>query len=258
MPGLREKSDITEAQRVEQPDIDRPRFDLSGTDGSAGGSRRRDQAWSSLTDASFTPPAGYRVVEVDTKSSARVRDLASLRRDLELATVFAQAFIDRGASRPPSERFADDALWMSALVMYGRAFGSSVRNSERLSDECFDDNERVTHRFLLDLRDKYVAHAVNNYEHTVVLAYLTDSAFESRKVSRVGQMHVELIPLDAEQLESLIDLCDKQISLINRRLVKAHIEVSAELEDLGLDRVYALPDLTPPEIDPSRVAKRRK
>lgn len=243
---------------MEQADKSLPAFNLSRTEGRADVGRRRDQVWAPLEGASFAPPAGYRVVAVDTASCDRVRDLASLRRDLELAKLFAQAYIDRASSRSPGERFADDALWISALVMYGRAFGSSVRASERLSDDGLEDGERSAHRFLLDLRDKHVAHAVNNFEHTVAIAYLTDSAFEPRRVSRVGQMHVDLIPLSKEQLAGMIGLCSKYIVQINRRLRKAHADVSAELNQLGLEGVYALPDLAPPEIDEARVAKRRK
>jgi len=233
-------------------------FKLSTTEGGGSLGWQRNRVWASDTDSSFVPPPGYRVVAVDTESCDRVRDLASLRRDLELAKLFAETYTDRASSRPTDERFADDALWMSALVVYGRAFGSSVRTSERLSDDWLEDGERAAHRFLLDLRNKFVAHAVNNFEHTVVIAYLANSAFERRNVSRLGQMHAEIIPLSKEQLAGMIGLCNRYIVHVNRRLRTALSQVSSELETLGLDEVYALPDLAAPEIDVARVAKRRK
>ena len=233
-------------------------FALSKTVGSGTGGRQRTRAWASDTEVSFAPPSGYRVVAVDTESCDRVRDLSSLRRDLELAKLFAETYMDRASSRAPGERFADDALWMSALVMYGRAFGSSVRTSERLSDDWLNAGERAVHGFLLDLRNKFVAHAVNNFEHAVVIAYLPNSAFESRNVARIGQMHAELVAPSEEHLRGIIDLCSRYIVHINRRLRAALGDVSAELEILGLDEVYALPDLAPPKFDDARVAKRRK
>lgn len=231
---------------------------LSNTAGSASVGWQRNWAWMVESDASFVPPSGYRVVAVDTESCAKVRDLTSLRRDLEIAKLFAEAYAARASSRPVGERYADDALWMSALVLYGRAFGSSVRTSERLSDDWLSDGERDTHRFLLDVRDKFIAHAVNNFEHAVVIAYLTNSAFEPRQVSRLGQMHAEIVPLSEDQLVGMIGLCKRYTAHINRRRRAALGEVSRELDALGLDVVYKMPDLVPPEIDVTRVAKRRK
>lgn len=233
-------------------------FELSTTAGSGSLGWQRNRVWASETDSSFVPPPGYRVVAVDTESCDRVRDLASLRRDLELAKLFAETYTDRASSRPAGERFADDAMWMAALVMYGRAFGSSVRTSERLSDDWLEERERTSHRYLLDLRNKFVAHAVNNFEHTVVIAYLANSAFERRNVSRLGQMHAEIIPLSEEQLAGMIDLCNRYVVHVNRRIRTALSEVAIELETLGLDGIYALPDLGPPEVDVARVTKRRK
>lgn len=235
-----------------------PSFQLSATVGSANAGWRRDGAWADEANFSFDPPSGYRVVAVDTESCDRVRDLASLRRDLELAKLFAETYVDRALTRPVSGRFADDSLWMSALVAYGRAFGSSVRTTERLNDDWLQEGDRAAHAFLLDLRNKFVAHAVNNFEHSVVIAYLTNSAFERRGISRLGQMHAEVMPLTDEQLAGMIDLCEKHIKHVNRRLRRALSDVSAELKTLGLDEVYAPPDLAPPEIDVARVGKRRK
>ncbi|WP_199422862.1 hypothetical protein [Actinotalea solisilvae] len=243
---------------LEPPSPSGVSFDVAKTVGSSSLGWQRTQTWAASSEARFAPPPGYRVVVVDTKSCSRVRDLASLRRDLELARLFAETYLDRASSRPEGGRFPDDAQWMSALVMYGRAFGSSVRASERLTDDWLKDDERASHRFLLDMRNKFVAHAVNNFEHAVVVAYLADSAFERRNISRLGQMHAEILPVSEDRLLDLVGLCKRFVIHINRRLRAALSDVERELRALGLDEVYAMPDLAPPEIDLARVAKRRR
>jgi hypothetical protein len=75
------------------------------------------------------PPGGHRVVMIDTPSSSEIRDLASFRRDLEQAKVFAHEFESVDTAEIADARDPRLAFWSAAVVAYGRAFNNGVRRA---------------------------------------------------------------------------------------------------------------------------------
>ena len=114
------------------------------------------------------------------------------------------------------------------------------------------------HNYFLDLRNKHVAHAVNDYEHTIVVAYLTDSSFAQRAVTRTGQVHAEILSCDEGDPETLAQLAEHFTKIINRRLWVLHEAIGRELHELGEAAVYALEDLVVPSPQRAKVGKRRR
>ena len=226
-------------------------------DGSRHAARVRVRGATAETGKPVVAPVGYRVVEVNTESTAEVRDLASLRRDLETAKAFTEALIERGWLDQTDSRHPDSALWIAAVTLYGRAFGAGVRHAARLSTDGLDESGNEAHQFLLDLRNKHIAHSVSELEQTRVHAYLTNSAFARRSVSRVGQAFVEL-QSDPSEGEALIALCVHFLKDIDRRLRAAHVNVGRELWQMGEEAVYALPDLALPDANTMKVTRSRK
>lgn len=202
-------------------------------------------------------PPGYRIVVVNTTSSAELRDLASFRRDLELAKIYADAFALHVADgKLQSSRDPFLGLWNAAVIAYGRAFNGGVRHGACVLTDGLDEEETKSHSYYLDLRNKHVAHAVNGFEDTTVFAFLTDSAFMPRAVTRTGQVHHELIFNPTTAPRELSALCSKLIDELNSRIKKLHFHIGRELFEMGLDNVYALPDLANPT--PSEVGRSRR
>lgn len=99
------------------------------------------------------------------------------------------------------------------------------------------------HERFLRLRDKHVAHAANDHEQITVWLDLAASSFEPRRVENVGQMHTEALAMDAADALSLAGLCAVQLADVNRRMVDIQNRISREIDAMGLDALYALPDL---------------
>lgn len=210
-------------------------------------------------EGSVSTPSGYRIVTVDTASCAELRDLTSYRRDLELAKVYADAFYSNVvAGEIQGSRDPLIGLWNAAVTAYGRAFNSGVRHGARISTEKLDEDELKSHEYFLDLRNKHVAHAVNGYEDTVVIAYLTNSAFMPRMVTRTGQVHTDLIHDPESAPLELSALCVKLVGELNARIKILHFHIGRELFEMGLENVYALPDVTTPTTVEVKKSRRRK
>jgi hypothetical protein len=202
-------------------------------------------------------PPGYRIVAVDTASSAELRDLASFRRDLELAKVYADTFASHVADgKLQDTRDPFLGLWNAAVISYGRAFNGGVRHGARVSIEKLDEEDSKLHTYFLDLRNKHVAHAVNGYEDTTVIAFLTDTAFLPRAVTRTGQVHHELVSKPHTAPLELSALCTRLVEELNSRIKSLHFQIARELSEMGLDAVYALSDISNPT--PSEIGRSRR
>ncbi|GAA5122686.1 hypothetical protein GCM10023339_41440 [Alloalcanivorax gelatiniphagus] len=226
-------------------------------DGAAGRGRWRDRR-AATPDALPTPPPGYRIVEVNTPSCDALRDVVSRRWDFESARVFCDSYLAGGeADNSTGTRQPSEGLWIAAVVTYGRAFNQGVRNAERVDISFMDHNERGLHDYVIALRNKHFAHSVNRYEEVITLAYLTDSAFESRAATRVGQTHVSVYSARPELAEALSALAAKLVRRCDLRVRTLHKAIGAELAELGLDSVHALPDIQIRAPGPSEVNRRR-
>lgn len=217
----------------------------------------RARKYRATASAAVEPPSGYRIVSIDTPSCERLRDATSLRWDLESAIIFCEAFMDQEVDLESEQRPASEALWLAAVLNYGRAFGTGVRTTERLDPGMLSAEERAQHNFFIDLRNKHVAHSVNAYEQVLTLAYITNSPFASKEVTRVGQTHLSVTPMGSEEIAALRELASKFVRQLNRTIWKLHVIIGAELAEVGLDEVYSYPDLSvsiPSNLD---VSKRR-
>lgn len=208
-------------------------------------------------DVAVKPPKGYRLVRVVTDSSPVLEDLASFRRDLEMARQFAIAWKAFDLDPEDGSRPVETAFWVAAVTMYGRAFATGVRTA-KVPLEGLTDEQLASHRFFIDLRNKYVAHAVNAYEGSIAFAYITDSAFAHPDVTRVGQVHIEATALNSEECDEFLALCELFISSLQSRIEALNYEIRGELLQMGPAAVYQLPDLElPTTLSRESVARRR-
>lgn len=232
---------------------------FENTDGRAAAGWARQHSMGVANGEELSGPAGYRVVTVDTPSSAELRDVVSYRRDLEMTKVYADAFLAQ-IQDPLLESSRDPrlGLWSAALTSYGRAFNQGTRHAARVPLDALDEKETEFHQFCLDLRNKHVAHAVNGLEDTAVIAYLTDSSFTRRQVTRTGQVHYEQLLFPEEAPAQLSDLCTKLIAVLNKRIRSLHRRVALELTLMDIDTVYAFPAFTSPKDIPLTTSRRRR
>lgn len=181
----------------------------------------------------------------------------SLRRDLELARLFASQHLNTPADALEAARSPELALAVAAVVMYGRAFATGVRETKPEIDDLPADM-RTAHQHLIDLRNKHVSHSVNWHESVAIVAYLTDNAFEHPGIKRLGQIHMEYAPLTNHDAETLVSLCDLHLQRIKVRSERVRREVFEELKQLGEATVYAFPDVSSKIVPTTNVSKSRK
>jgi hypothetical protein len=119
-------------------------------------------------------------------------------------------------------------LTVTAIVWYGRAFASGVRKgipSDWVSNlsEVYRDN----HNYFKSLRDKYIAHSVNQIEDNQVFVILSPQVGENQVPGNISVEKGRLITLSSERVKDLKDLSQilqmlltEEIELESSRLLK--------------------------------------
>lgn len=201
-----------------------------------------------------------RVVEVTAAGAqtAVLADLASLRRDFEMARQFLSTFagLAKGEVEPDSPY---QALWIAAVTMYGRAFSTTgLRHSARATAELYNAHDRSAHDYVIAMRNKYVAHSVNAFERAVVFAIVSGETIEKVRVEGVGTQHVSLARLSRTRALQLAEMCAAQMADIDSRLAEAQAAVGAELRESGPDYILGLKELGIAQVDESSVNRSRR
>lgn len=201
---------------------------------------------------------GRRRLVVETSSSGELRDLAILRRDFMLAGSFLDFYLESEIEADAESPARIDALWIAAVIAYGRAFGTGQRHAGRVDMTNFDAESLRAHEYFVDLRNKYVAHAANGFETTTVFADLTDPAQEPPGIALLGEVHTSLSRLSRERAEALKRLCDHHMHDLTVRIDDLHRQVANELAELGQEAAYAMPDFSPPALDGTNPRSKRR
>ncbi|WP_157157588.1 hypothetical protein [Diaminobutyricimonas sp. LJ205] len=199
-----------------------------------------------------------RTVVIDTKSATELRDLASYARDLELAAGYLRHYLAGNIEGDKEYASPLDALWMTSILLYSRAFSKGVRATRGPDLNRISPDEARLHQYILDVRNKYLAHSVNGFEQVEAIAFLTASPHLERAITGIGHVHTSLSRMDRKSAEAFLALCERHARALERRLSAVRIKIPQELAALGDVAVYSLPEHGDPRIDQSASSGRRK
>ncbi|MCD2168284.1 hypothetical protein LPW41_01085 [Microbacterium sp. JC 701] len=193
-----------------------------------------------------------------TESAKQLRDLASLARDFELAEAYLDHYL--AGDIEGDERYSSplDAMWMTAVIFYARAFANGVRHTAKPELKDASPDEERMHEYVLDVRNKYLAHSVNGFESVDVVAFLTASSFSKPAIAGIGHVHNALSRMDRHSAEGFRQLCRRHLRTLRQRMESMHVEITQEILEMGLDAAYALKDYSDVHIDQSAAGRRRK
>lgn len=168
----------------------------------------------------------------------RLASLAGIKADLEQVAEYCDRMIERYAGAHLKKSPFDivgfathldlidwEALSTAASVAYARCFVSGVRQSldpALLSGE--DAELRSTHDFILNLRNKHVAHSVNSFEENSVTVHVEEFFKSSAEISSVVPRHTRQTGLSFDEPAKLKRLVAWWLARV-REESRAEVEV---------------------------------
>jgi hypothetical protein len=140
------------------------------------------------------------------------------------------------------------SVWNSALVAYARCFATGVRRV-RLNVDLFKglgdkaEEAEKAHTYVMDLRNKYVAHSVNRFEDLRVILLVGDGIHSQRGVVGGGPFLMWPATENRDNVRSLRNLArflKGQVDMLMNERCKQVLDEAKKLTD---EELTSLPDM---------------
>jgi hypothetical protein len=212
-----------------------------------------------FTDSTAVFPRPGEIAHVVTTASSRdLRDLASYLRDIELTKSYLMHYLASDVEGDRSYASPIEAYWMTATVLYARAFAKGVRTAPGLDLSDLDEEQLALHRYVLDVRNKFLAHSVNKFEQVEVVAFVSDAPGGAKALTGIGEAHSSLSRMSTKSVRKFASLCEAHIAQLTRRITVLRAKIHAEVLERGAAALLASPEYVSPSIDQGDPQGRRK
>jgi len=186
--------------------------------------------------------------------------LIGVKNDLNSAKqlcVYFEGQFDANA-HPPME--VVEAFSIAILIRYCRAFSSGVRCWPK--EEALDTlraDQQLKHNALLELRNKHMAHSVNELEEHRLQARYTLESFQSDGFTSISAASYMLVGLGSDDIEDIKALCASLLSFVENELRIEGEKLLPIVRGMTLEQLKeTIPPLTSPSINRSRAKRRQR
>lgn len=191
----------------------------------------------------------------------RLADLAGIETDLKACRVYCQKQLRREPIKDDfgAEVRESSGLTIAAFVSYARCFKSGVRSATgRELEASISETDRTHHKTIIDLRDKFVAHSINDLESHRLRIWLFPPG-SPKAISGVTIESDQMVTPPSAIFQTIIALCDKHIAWVETETQKESEVVKAILEDrYSTEQIYAFGRAPTPALNFERLDKGRK
>jgi hypothetical protein len=167
-------------------------------------------------------------VPLSGPTAYRYADLVGVERDLRW-TVQATALLADRAKRHENDLMFLEALHDTALIRYARCFKKGLRKAFRIPRNWIDELPpalRQAHQDAIHLRDKHIAHSVNDWEiNTPVAQIVRVKEYSSAAVRSVSVSRQRVIMMGTPALQVLHELAQA----LADRVAAVGSQIQAEL-----------------------------
>ena len=162
--------------------------------------------------------ATHTFVDVEMEEARYLADLNGIQIDLEIVIKFCNYFLNI-YSIEKLDSTLQEILTIAILVKYSRSFLSGVRSKLSISDvPGLTEEELAEHGKFIALRNKYIAHSVNEYEENKVVARYNDEKVYDEGITSISIQHTRLISISAYDVQAIIFLSRKILDYVDTKI----------------------------------------
>lgn len=204
--------------------------------------------------------AVYTYVNIPLPEAKRLADLYGVANDLRACRDYCEKYLQTVATilQPTDDGKHLECFSVYIFVKYGRCFKGGVRwDTEKQILKTLSPEDSDLHQLIIAIRDKYIAHSVNDFESHKVRVCLNPKE-RGRKINNVNIESDYLVGPEPRLFERLKCLIDKLLAWIDTEMKREEerlIQLVGERYDLN--DLYSRKAETPDKIDYSRVMKPR-
>jgi len=182
----------------------------------------------------------------------RLADLVGIRADLQRVVEYCDRMIERYAGAHLKKCAFDiigftthvdfidwEALSTATCIAYARCFASGTRTT--LDPHLLDNQQhlKVTHNFILALRDRHVAHSVNAFEQNSVTVRIEETYQSGRDIGAVAAGHERRAGLSFDSPARIRELALWWLGKVDDEIGLEKARVLAIAQGMPLDEIRA-------------------
>lgn len=152
-----------------------------------------------------------------------------------------------------------EALSTAASVAYARCFSSGVRDSLSQDDPTLADPElRTLHEFLMEFRNKHVAHSVNPFEQNSVTVHIGDAFASAQEIVSVTPRHTRQTGFTLELPERVQRLAQLWLTRVTEEIDAETLSLREILRTMSLDDLKLHGPLRSVPVEQKRDVRKRR
>jgi hypothetical protein len=181
--------------------------------------------------------ATYEYVEVQIREARYLADLNGIQMDLQAAIDLCNRLLDIYRMEKIDSELPE-ALSIAILVKYSRLFATGVRKRLSINDVSGLTKEELDrHKIFIALRNKHIAHSINEFEENIVKAYYNNEKVYTEGITSISVGHARLISLSGYDAEAIIGLSKKIIDYVNVKMKAENAKVLELVRNQPIDEV---------------------
>lgn len=206
-------------------------------------------------------------------AAARFASLAGIRSDLQQVITYCDRMIERYAGPHLKKTLFDivgfttpldfvdwEALSTAACISYARCFSSGVRQS--LDSDLLNTADielKTLHNFVVNFRDKHIAHSVNSFEENLVTVHIGEYFQSSQEIETVAASHTQATGLSIEVPAKLKGLAQWWLAKVDEEMTVERAKLLRIARDTPLSelKAHGVPLSSSPTDRTGNVRKRR-
>jgi hypothetical protein len=181
--------------------------------------------------------ATYEYVEVQMGEARYLADLNGIQMDLQATIDLCNRLLDIYRMENIDSELPE-ALSIAILVKYSRPFAKGVRKRLSINDvPGLTKDELGRHKILIALRNKHIAHSINELEENKVKAYYNNEKIYTEGITSISVGHARLISLSGYDAEAIIGLSKKIIDYVNVEMKAEKAKILELVRNQPIDEV---------------------
>lgn len=205
--------------------------------------------------------ATYTFVNIKLPEAKRLEDLYSIAYDLDACSKNCDYYLETSnkLSQPDGNQHYLECFSVNVFIKYGRCFVRGARTDTQIElSKVVPEGYRELHELFLDVRDKYIAHSINDFEDHNVRVWLNPE----ERGKKINNVNIGSVYLSGPELIHFIKLKELITHLLKwvdaEKKKEQNILREVVNERFDIDDLYQMEAGTMRDIDYSKVRKRRK
>jgi hypothetical protein len=198
-----------------------------------------------------------RAVQITLPEAETLADLYGIEYDLDTAIQLCHKALSLSKEAPDDYQLVE-AVITAAVVRYFRCLNTGVRLGIQSSDlEQLNEEDRGTHNYLKDLRDKFVVHSVNPFENSYVTTTATEKDGELLPITSLNPGNHRLV-LSSSDARMLLDVARKVRTINEAKVAEEKERLLRIVQARPLEEIHGGDLYTPEPMLVTEVGKSRR